>query len=156
MQSSMLLEDFYVTRLHIDWRSPTVEHVNIDKVSLLCDYDVAHNSRNVCRYKMDLHLKISQVGDEQADVGYLVEADLVGLFSFPEEIDDSARQILVRVNGVNILYSTFRGVLGSVSGLFPSGKLTLPSIIPQELVQQVEERKRKSTSIPRAAKAKKK
>ncbi|MFA5258126.1 MAG: hypothetical protein WC360_08245 [Opitutales bacterium] len=146
MTTLISLDGLFVTRLNIDWRQPTTQSVDISSLNVSCDYDVAFNANDNSKFKMDLRLKFSEVGKQQTDVGYIIEADMVGLFSFPQEIDIQTRHALVRVNGVSILYSSLRGILATVSGLFPAGKFTLPSISPQDLVKQVEELKGKQAS----------
>lgn len=141
MSVQMQLDDFVLTRLNINWRPPTKPKVDIGELTSGFDYSVAVNAKDKARFKLDLRLKFSEVGKQQAEVGYVIEADLVGIFSFPEDSDQETRQKLVRVNGVNLLYSTFRGVLSGLTGVFPGGKLVLPTIMPMEIVKQVETRR---------------
>jgi preprotein translocase subunit SecB len=155
MPDQMLLDDFFVTRLHIDWRQPTASAVDIDRLNLTCDYNVAYNAQDNSMFKMELSVRLSQVGKQQADVGYIIEADLVGLFSFPTEVDAEDRQMLVRVNGINLLYGTLRGILANMSGVFPSERLVLPAINPMDIVQQVETRKNKHVTADNAPKSEK-
>lgn len=156
MSVQMQLEDFAITRLHINWRPPTKPTVDISKLTNQFDYNVAINAKDKKRFKLDLFLKLAEVGKQQAAVGYEIEADLVGIFNFPEEADQETRQKLVRVNGVNLLYSTFRGLLSGVTGAFPGGKLVLPTIMPAEIVKLVENRRlavQATTKKPEPAKA---
>jgi preprotein translocase subunit SecB len=137
----MQLNDFFLTRFHLDWRPPSKKTVEVNLLNSGFDYDVAIHAKNDKAFKLDLRLSISEVGKQRAEVGYLIEAQIVGLFSFESDVDRQTCEKLVRVNGVSILYSTFRGVLAGMTGLFPGGKLSLPSIMPMHVVQQVEERR---------------
>ena len=58
----------------------------------------------------------------------------MGLFAFDETSEKETREKLIRLNGVSILYSTFRGILGGMTGMFQGRRLTLPTIIPDEVV----------------------
>lgn len=141
MSTQVQLNDFFLTRLHVDWRPPTKKTVAVNELNSGFDYDVAVHAKDDKLFKLDLRLRISEVGKQQSEVGYVIDADIVGLLSFDADVDHPTREKLVRVNGVSLLYSTFRGVLGGVTGLFPDGKLALPSIMPAQVVQMIEERK---------------
>lgn len=145
----MQLEDYYLTKLHIDWRPPSKAEVQVDEIQTGLDYDVAVHTKQKNRYKLDLRIRLSETGKEEKDVGYVVAADIVGLFSFPEASDKDTREKLIRINGVSLLYSTFRGILGGMTGMFQGRRLALPTIMPHEVVQRVEESKK----AQRAAKA---
>lgn len=135
------LEDYYLTKLHIDWRAPSKSTVHVKELQTGLDYDVAIHTKEKHRYKLDLRIRLSETGKEQKDVGYVVAADIVGLFSFAEDSEKEMREKLIRLNGVSILYSTFRGILGGMTGMFEGRRLTLPTIMPNEVVQRVEEAK---------------
>ena len=141
MSNPLQLEDYYLTKLHIDWRAPSKPEVNVEEIKTGLDYDVAIHAKEKHRYKLDLRIRLTETGKEQKDVGYVVEADMVGLFGFDETCDKETREKLIRLNGVSILYSTFRGILGGMTGMFQGRRLTLPTIIPDEVVQRVEETK---------------
>lgn len=148
MTVQMQLDDFAVTRLQVDWRPPAKRTVHVKQLESRFDYDVAVNAKDDRRFMLELRLKINEVGKQQRDVGYVIEADLAGIFSFPDDSDRETRQKLVRVNGVSMLYSTFRGVLAGITGVFPGGKLVLPSIMPDQVVRDVETRKRSAATNP--------
>ena len=141
MSNPLQLEDYYLTKLHIDWRAPAKPEVNVEEIKTGLDYDVAIHAKEKHRYKLDLRIRLTETGKEQKDVGYVVEADIVGLFGFDETCDKETREKLIRLNGVSILYSTFRGILGGMTGMFQGRRLTLPTIMPNEVVQRVEEAK---------------
>lgn len=142
MSIQLQLEDYYLTKLHIDWRAPTKAQVQVEEIQTGLDYDVAVHAKEKQRYKLDLRIRLAETGKEQKDVGYVVEADIVGLFSFPEDCEKVIREKLIRINGVSILYSTFRGILGGMTGMFEGRRLALPTIMPNEVVQRVEDAKK--------------
>lgn len=148
MSPQLQLEDYALTRLHIAWRPPTKDTVTIESLRYDFDYDVGVHAGDDKRYKLDLRIHVAELGNEETEVGYSVDADLTGFFSFLPECEPAAREKLIRVNGLSILYSTFRGILGGVTGTFPGGKLNLPAIMPQHIVQQVEDRKRAKGAAP--------
>jgi preprotein translocase subunit SecB len=141
MSNPLQLEDYYLTKLHIDWRAPSRSEVNVEEIKTGLDYDVAVHAKERHRYKLDLRIRLTETGKEQKDVGYEVEADIVGLFAFEETCEKETREKLIRLNGVSILYSTFRGILGGMTGMFQGRRLTLPTIMPNEVVRRVEEAK---------------
>lgn len=150
----MQLEDFKIARLALDWREPKVETVEVESLKYEFDYDIGAHAEYPLRYRMALTMHIEEVGKPQIEVGYIIKAKLVGFFRFPDGMEKAKRDTLVRVNGLNILYGTFRGTLAGITGAFPGGVFILPSINPQEVVAQIEKRKHaalgKSGSKPTA------
>lgn len=142
MKTQLQLEDYYLTKLHIDWSAPTKAAVHVEEIQTGLDYDVAVHSSDELRYRLILRIRLSEQGKEEKNVGYVIVADIVGLFSFPKDSDLETREKLIRVNGLTLLYSTFRGILGGMTGMFPGQRLALPTIMPYEVVQRVEESKR--------------
>ncbi len=142
MNTQLQLEDYYLTKLHIDWRAPSKTEVRVVEIQTGIDYDVAVHTKEKNRYKLDLRISLNEIGKEEKDVGYIVVAEIVGLFSFHEDSDKNTREKLIRINGVSILYSTFRGILGGMTGMFQGRRLALPTIMPNEVVQRVEENKK--------------
>lgn len=151
MNTQLQLEDYYLTKLHIDWRAPAKAEVRVDEIQTGIDYDVAVHTKEKNRYKLDLRIRLTETGKEEKDVGYIVAADIVGLFSFPEGSDKLTREKLIRINGVSLLYSTFRGILGGMTGMFQGRRLALPTIMPNEVVQRVEEKKQAQRAAKSAA-----
>jgi preprotein translocase subunit SecB len=153
MALQLQLEDYALTRLNVAWRPPTKKKVSINSLRYDFDYDVGVHSDDDKRYKLDLRIRLSELGKEEAEVGYSIEADITGFFAFVPECDEPTREKLIRVNGFAMLYSTFRGLLGGITGTFPGGKLNLPAVMPQEIVQQIEDRRRgKASAAAPAAK----
>ncbi len=142
MSNQLQLEDYYLTKHHIDWRAPSKPEVHVEEIQTGVDYDVAVHAKEKHRYKLDLRIRLTETGKEQKDVGYVIVADIVGLFAFDEACEQEMREKLIRLNGVSILYSTFRGILGGMTGMFEGRRLTLPTIMPNEVVQRVEEAKK--------------
>lgn len=138
---ALQLDQFYVRRLLIDWRPPTAPTVDIEEVKCDFSYDVSQHKQEPLRYRMILRFKMEELGKQEASTGYVIEAETVGLFSVASDFDAPKRPILVRVNGLNMLYGSLRGVLAGITGPFPGGTITLPSIKPQAVVEEVERRK---------------
>jgi preprotein translocase subunit SecB len=152
MSNQLQLEDYYLTKLHIDWRAPSKPEVHVEEIQTGLDYDVAIHAKEKNRYKLDLRIRLSEAGKEEVNVGYVVSADIVGLFSFSEECEKEMREKLIRINGVSILYSTFRGILGGMTGMFEGRRLSLPTIMPNEVVKRVEEAKKTQRAAKKEAK----
>lgn len=90
---------------------------------------------------MRLEVFFKGVTKKDEPIGHQIECVINGEFLIPEEMDVDKREGLLRVNGLSILYSTLRGVLGNLTGSFPGDKLCLPTIVPNELVKEIEEKK---------------
>lgn len=136
------LDEFKLLKLSIDWRPPLQKKsVKVEEMTCDFDYQIATHSKNALRYRMTLDVRIREIGKEQKDVGYLIEAKLAGFFSFPKDTETKQRELIARVNGLNLLYGTFRGVLSGVTGNFPGSQLVLPTIDPRAVVVEIEKRK---------------
>lgn len=136
------LDEFKLLKLNIDWRPPQQKKsVKVEEMTCDFDYQIATHNKNALRYRMILNVRIREIGKEQKDVGYLIEAKLAGFFSFPKETETKQRELMARVNGLNLLYGTFRGVLSGVTGNFPGSQLVLPTIDPRAVVADIEKRK---------------
>lgn len=142
MQNQLQLESYYLDKFHINWRPPEVPDVQVAESEITLDYDVAVHNSEKHRYKFTLRVQISEIGKEQRDVGYVVDAEIVGFFAFDEECDKSTRPSLIRLNGVSLLYSTLRGLVGGISGTFRGGNFVLPTISAKQVVTKVEAAKK--------------
>ena len=138
MSPQIQLEDFAITRLHIDWIPPKDGPVKLKELQSEFDYNVAVQAKDNRRYKLELQLSFQEAGVEQTDIGFRIAATTVGVFVFEPNTTTEDRKRLVRINGVNILYGTFRGVLVGVTGAFPGGKFLLPTILPNRIVAEIE------------------
>ncbi|MFH0880807.1 MAG: hypothetical protein V2A34_13915 [Lentisphaerota bacterium] len=124
--------------MHIDWADPEKE----TEISLqfTFDYDVARHKEDACRYRMIF--RMSARSNKECAVGLMLDAEIAGFFTLPKEMEADKREYQIRVNGCAILYGVLRGQLALVTGSFPGGKFNLPSVMMQEVVETVEERKR--------------
>ena len=135
------LEDYFLTRLNVDFIFPDEVEVEAESVSLEFDYDVLTHPDDPLRRILTLRVGVSQVAEDDSKMAYQVECEINGQFRFPEEFKKDQREGMLRINGVSILYSTLRGIIGNLSGSFPEGRLCLPTILPQDVVKHVEEGK---------------
>lgn len=133
------LEDYFLTRLNVKFIFHDEVEVEAESVSLEFDYDVLTHPDDPLRRILTLRVGVSQVAEDDSKMAYQVECEINGQFRIPEEIKKDQREGLLRINGVSILYSTLRGIIGNLSGSFPEGRLCLPTILPQDVVKHVEE-----------------
>ncbi|MEX2381721.1 MAG: hypothetical protein WD490_05010 [Opitutales bacterium] len=84
---------------------------------------------------------------------YKLDFRIQGVFRFDEGLEEQKMQYLVRVNGGTILYGILRGMLATMTGAFPEGRINLPTIMMQDVVRRVEER-RNSKPIKKTSAAK--
>ncbi len=137
----LLLEDYYFTRLHLDWDFPASGAVvEVKEIQSQFDYDVANHVKDPRRRMLKFRLAIQELGANQQKLGHRVECEIVGLFSFTDATPKGKEEIVIRVNGINMLYGALRGLLTAAMGAFPAGRFVLPSIMPQDIVTDVEKR----------------
>lgn len=78
--------------------------------------------------------------------------EIVGQFVVPEDLPAAEQEGFLRVNGLSILYSTLRGILGNITGSFPGERLCLPTILPFDIVKSIEIRKNPANPAGKTAK----
>lgn len=135
------LEDYFLTRLNLDFIFPNEIEDEVESNSLEFDYDVLTHPDDPLRRIMTLRVGVSQVAEDDSKMAYQVECEINGQFRIPEGMKKDQHEGILRINGVSILYSTLRGIIGNLSGSFPEGRLCLPTILPQDVVKHVEEGK---------------
>jgi len=131
------LEDYFLTRLHVDFSFPKEEEVHVEELSFDFDFDSLTHRDDPLRRMLTLRVRAGEQTENGEPVAHQLDCEINGQFQVPEEIPEDHREGLVCVNGVSILYSTLRGIIGNLSGSFPAGRLCLPTINPKELVENV-------------------
>lgn len=134
------LEEFHLTRMNVAWHEPR-ESGNVD-VSYGFDYDVSRHVSAKHRYRLRFRVDSQSLTPEP--IGYALDCEIVGFFSFPESTPQKDVDCLIRHNGCTILYGILRGQLATITGSFPHRKLILPTVMMEDVVKEVEERKGKA------------
>jgi preprotein translocase subunit SecB len=135
------LEDYVLTRLHLDFIPPQEDEVQINQARSAFDYSVGVHQKEKHRYRLEFRVKCHEADSKGNKVGYELETEIVGFFSFNESDPKEKMEMLVRLNGVSILYGILRGIVATASGSFPAGKFLLPTVMPQDVVESVEKGK---------------
>lgn len=135
------LEDYFLTRLHVDFSFPKDSEAHVEEISLNFDYDSLTHSDDPLRRLLVLRVRFGELTKDGEQVARQFDCEINGRFRIPEDIPEQKREGLVCVNGLSILYSTLRGIIGSLSGSFPASRLCLPTILPQEVVKRIQENK---------------
>lgn len=146
------LEDYFLTNLQVRHHFPQKDEVAVERLSLNFDYDVKKHAENQSRRWMNLKVSGRELDANGNKVGVEFETAINGIFLLPSEWDEERQEIMLRINGVSILYSTLRGIIGNLSGSLPGGRFCLPTILPQEIVQQVEDGRQISRPVKKVAK----
>jgi preprotein translocase subunit SecB len=138
MKRLLELNDFWMTKLHIDWAEKAA--AGRDPQNPYINYNVRQNPKDKRQLALDLFIRVCSKGAE-ASGGYLIEAALIGIFTFSPEATDDEIQTLIRINGGTILYGVLRGIISSATGSFAGEKYTLPTVYFHELIPLIEKRK---------------
>jgi len=137
------LEDFHVNKLMIegvDWESS-----GRLSASYGFDYDLACRTDNPHLVKVTMRYSIRPNSSDPSPLcPYSIQTEVEGVFSFPEGTDEMKQEYLCRVNGLTILYGILRGEIANVTGSFKNGKFILPTVMMQDIVKEIEERKAKA------------
>ncbi len=134
------LDDFFLKRL-------SVESLSVDAggkqeaVSFGIDYSVFCNTENPRQIRMTLDFFLGPDDDSEVGCRYRIVAQIDGFFTFPDDIEEDHFVYLSRVNCATILYGILRGEIANVTGSFPGGKCLLPTVMMQDMVRDIEERR---------------
>ncbi|MBU0676495.1 MAG: hypothetical protein KJ626_00125 [Verrucomicrobia bacterium] len=131
------LDEFFVTRLHLDWREPKKDTKTELRYDF--DYDVARHVQEPLRRR--LALRVSARSTSTPPVGIEFDTEIVGFFAFPEDMEKGTIEQLIRVNGCSILYGILRGQLAQATGSMPGGKFVLPTFMMHDVVAEIEAEK---------------
>jgi hypothetical protein len=147
-------EEFVLNSLHVDWAPPSPGKAASPKSTrMLFDYSMGTHIADPLRHRMTFKAEFLEMAEDELPQGYRIQPEIVGFFQIDPELPEERRQAQVRINGVSQLYSTLRGLIAATTGSFPGGKFVLPSILPQDVVRQIEE-KRSQSLLKRSARAK--
>ena len=143
MPDILQLEDFHMTRLHVDWLEPKAKGKRPVSVQsqVSMNYDVMRRRTDKRLFALVLRFKFGPEED-QPQAGYAIDAEITGLFRFPESLSEGDMQKLIRINGGMILYGILRGQIATFTGSFPEGKFTLPAMYMPDVIATVEKGKK--------------
>ena len=135
------LDQFFINKLHVDWLDPDPDCEN-ESVSFGFDYDLSCNSEDPYMIRMVMRYMQGPNKDETSTVcPYEIFTEIEGYFKFSEDIEDEKMSYLCRVNTLTILYGILRGEIANIPGSFQGGKFILPTVMMQDVVDEVEKRK---------------
>ncbi len=139
---TLQLEDYFLTRLQADYTFPgTSPTITVASVTSNFDYEVANHRDDQRRRMLRLKVDFQEQDDKQQKVGYHIQCEIVGFFSFTDSTPPGKEEILIRVNGFNMLYGTLRGLLATTTAVFPGGRFSVPNVMPNEIVADIEKRR---------------
>jgi hypothetical protein len=138
---TLLLDQYFLTCLQVDYTFPG-SSPTITVASTACDFDyeVANHRAEPRRRMLRLKVEFQELDDKQQKVGYRIRCEIVGFFSFTDSTPPGKEEIVIRVNGFNILYGTLRGALATTTAVFPGGRFSVPNVMPNEIVADIEKR----------------
>lgn len=139
---TLLLEEYFLTRLQVDYTFPgTSPTITVASVTSSFDYEVLNHRDDPRRRQLKLKVEFQEMDDKQQKVGYRIQCEIVGFFSFTDSTPKGKEEIVIRVNGFNMLYGTLRGALATTTAVFPGGRFSVPSVMPNEIVADIEKRR---------------
>jgi len=135
------LNNFFLRYLEISG----ADKIEAAEISLHCafDYDLFCNNQDDHKIRMILRVKVTpDMNEPDQTCPYEIKTEIEGFFTFSDELSNEQMGYLVRVNSATILYGILRGEIANITGSFPSGKFLLPTVMMQDVVKEIEERKR--------------
>jgi hypothetical protein len=146
MKSPILqLDDYFLTRLQIDYTFPREGVVTqADSVTSIFDYDLGHHREEPRRRMMRLKVDFQELDQKQEKIGYTIQCEITGFFSFTDSTPKDKEELVLRVNGFALLYGALRGVLATTTAVCPGGRFSVPNVMPNEIVADIERRRQES------------
>ena len=134
------LDEFFLTKMIVVWHPPARPMQVTSEFSFGYEVERHKTDTNKFRFSFTMRAKPKQ---QKSPAGYEIECNILGLFSFVEGTTEEEMQQLIRINGSTVLYGILRGQIATLTGSFPGGKFTLPTVMMHEIVQVVEAQKAK-------------
>ena len=107
MPVSTRLDDFALTRMHVDWHGPPDAPARDAASEIRVDYALASRTDDASRFKMDLRVALVPKSAKRK-AGWEIDTRITGFFSFPEGADAATMDETVRFNGIPILFEIGR------------------------------------------------
>ena len=137
----LYLDKCYLAKLHIDFVLPEGVHAaEVKMTESAFDYVIASHKEDPRRKMLRLKSMWQELDANKQKAGYTIECEIVGFFSFTEDTPKGREEAVIRMNGVSQLYGVLRGIVATATGVCVGGCFHLPSIMPQDIVEQVESR----------------
>lgn len=152
------LNDYNFTQLSIQWKpAPDRDEFEVDNLVSKFDYSVWQNPENPLTHLMRFWASFNEETPEKENYGYQIEAEIFGNLTLSTEIPEEKRALYIRQNGVSILLGLMRAQIGMNTGSFVGGKLVIPTLMPNEIVKEVQAAKQrtKQTEPPKTTSRKK-
>jgi hypothetical protein len=131
------LDDFGITELEVRWHGDDHE-ATVATSEFEVGYRVSRRISGSPRYRLTMTVKDIR-GRSKGEPGIELAVTATGFVSFPEAHPIKEQEQLVRVLGLPMLYSSLRGALMMISGLFPPGsRYVLPTVNMLDVIQDVE------------------
>lgn len=139
-QPAIHLEEYYLEKVLIERREPEVLGDQII-VAFDFDYRVQRNANDPNLFLLTFIVRDDPKAKAPFPQIYKLDLRIQGIFRFNEGVEDADMQYLIRVNGGTILYGILRGMLTTIMGAFPEGRINLPTVMMEDVVRRIEERR---------------
>lgn len=134
MKKLLQLENYYMTRLHIDY-DETVSPPHESRDNPAFDFEVFENPDD--DHLLALEMSFGYQGQEgKNEPPWAIDARILGVFRFESEVKKEEIGPPLFLNGSTILYGILRGILASVGGNFPVGRIILPTVYMEDILKE--------------------
>ncbi len=155
MTSVCQLNDYQFRKLDIQFvDTGEAKEIEIEHLTSKFDYDVWRNPDDSSVYMMRFSAEFHEESPQGERLGYQIETEIFGTFTLSDKVEASKRGTLIRQNGVSILLGIVRGQIGMNTGSFLGGKLLIPTLMPQDIVERIESNKKAVKSVAKKRPAK--
>ena len=139
------LNDYYFTKLSITCNpAPGSKGFEVANLVSKFDYSIWQNPENPLMHLMRFWASFNEETPAKENFGYQIEAEIFGNLTLSAEIPEDKRPIYIRQNGVSILLGLMRAQIGMNTGCFIGGKLVIPTLMPNEIIKEVQAAKQRT------------
>lgn len=149
--TTLQLEEYFLTRLQVEFTEPAEgRNDNVEATTFRFDYNVLTHREDQRRRMMRLRAEFQEVDGKKQNLGYGIQCELSGLFAFTDATPKGKEELVIRINGFNMLYGALRGILSTATAMFPGGRFLVPNVMPNEIVADIEKRHEAARAKERA------
>lgn len=149
---TLLLNEYFLTRLSVNYDFPdTIPNINVASVNSTFNYEALTHRDDPRQRQLKVQMEFQELDEKQQKVGYHITCELVGFFTFTDTTPKGQEEIVLRVNGLNMLYGALRGVFATSLAVFPGGRFSIPNIMPKEIVADIERQRAEANAKAKAA-----
>lgn len=126
MQSLLNIDDYFIKEIKIK-ENPEYKKEERYKSNIKTTLNFKRKARELL-FAIHMKIELNKTEEKSSAPPYNIYIDLIGFFSFAEDIDEETAKRMIAINGPVILYGVARGIIANATANFKYGKFVLPTV----------------------------